>query len=136
MIHTSFHHNCTGLIHRLHHLGGIYTCVDAAAKEAPYFLGQIFNCEAEDILRNSAIGSFVVYDDKIDLNCLHLAYVHDGGKIERRTIQYLKHEHLLQLQNEPKSKVRRPSVQKCVSKIFLCTLTLSRSQRNLYPLRT
>eukprot|EP00041_Stephanoeca_diplocostata_P017760 m.365014 g.365014 ORF g.365014 m.365014 type:complete len:961 (-) comp20810_c0_seq1:290-3172(-) len=107
--------------HELDMSRGIYMCVDAAAKEAPYFLGQIFNCEAEDILRNCAIGSFVVYDDKTDLHCLHLAYVHDGGKIERRGIRYLQQERLIELDGEAKSKTYRPGVRKATLSALIAT---------------
>lgn len=59
---------------------GIYSCVDAAAAEAPYFMGDILNVEAAEILNQAEVGAFIMYTHE-ETDCLNLAYVGTDGKI-------------------------------------------------------
>ena len=59
---------------------GIYSCVDAAAAEAPYFMGDILNVEAAEILNQAEVGMFIIYTHE-ETDCLNLAYIGADGRI-------------------------------------------------------
>lgn len=67
---------------------GIYTNVDAAAREAPYFLGDLLAVEAGEILNEAQVGMFIIYNHP-DTDTLNLAYVSHTGAIVNTFVYHI-----------------------------------------------
>eukprot|EP00038_Savillea_parva_P025196 m.46627 g.46627 ORF g.46627 m.46627 type:complete len:824 (-) comp6787_c0_seq1:233-2704(-) len=68
--------------------GGVRGCLDAAAAEAAFYLGNILLMDAADILATAQPREFVVYDDLQSSDRLRLSYVKDDqGHVEHTAIE-------------------------------------------------